>query len=222
MNDRYIVAGAGTGTLVTNKLIRNTYILLSMTLLFSAFTAGISTFLNIPLPGVFITLAIYFGLLYLTEKFSNRGLGLVFVFALTGFLGLTLGPLLSFYIHQIPNGSRMVMVAMGGTGTIFLGLSGYALTTRKDFSFMGAFLMAGILTAFVAGLAAYFFQLEGLSLAASAVFLLASSGVILWQTSRIVHGQETNYISATVTLYVSIYNIFVSLLRLLNAFSGDD
>ena len=204
-----------------NKVIRNTYILLSMTLLFSAMTAGLSMALNLPHPGLLLTMVGYFGLLFLTSKFRNSGMGLVFVFALTGFMGLTLGPIISMYL-QLPNGSQTVMTALGATGTIFLALSGYALTTRKDFSFMGAFLMVGVLVAFLAGLAAMFLSMPGLSLAVSAMFVLLMSGMILYETSQLVHGGETNYIMATVTLYVSIYNLFLSLLQLLGAFSGDD
>ncbi len=204
-----------------NKVIRNTYILLSMTLLFSALTAGVSMAMNLPHPGMLLTMVGYFGLLFLTSKFRNSAMGLVFVFALTGFMGLTLGPIISLYLHM-PNGSQLVMTALGATGLIFLSLSGYALTSRKDFSFMGAFLMVGILVAFLAGLAAMFFSMPGLSLAVAAMFVLLMSGLILYQTSQLVHGGETNYIMATVTLYVTIYNLFLSLLQLLGAFSGDD
>jgi modulator of FtsH protease len=207
--------------LATNKVIRNTYILLSMTLLFSAVTAGLSMALNLPHPGLLLTLVGYFGLLFLTNKFRNSSMGLVFVFALTGFMGVTLGPLLNMYL-SLPNGDQLVMTALGATGVIFLSLSGYALSSRKDFSFMGAFLMVGILVAFLAGLASVFFTMPGLSLAVSAMFVLLMSGLILYQTSELVHGGETNYIMATVTLYISIYNLFTSLLHLLGAFGGDD
>jgi modulator of FtsH protease len=207
--------------LTTNKVIRNTYILLSMTLLFSALTAGLSVAFNLPHPGMLVTLVGYFGLLFLTTKFRDSGLGLLFVFALTGFMGLTLGPIISMYLH-LPNGGQLVMTALGATGVIFLSLSGYALTSRKDFSFMGAFLMVGILVAFLAGLAAVFFSMPGLSLAVAAMFVLLMSGLILYQTSQLIHGGETNYILATVTLYVSIYNLFLSLLQLLGAFGGGD
>ena len=208
--------------LSTNKMLRNTYMLLSMTLLFSAMTAGISMVLNLPHPGMIITMVGYFGLLFLTTKFSNSSLGLVFVFALTGFMGLTLGPILSMYIAAFSNGTELIMTALGGTGIIFLGLSGYALTTRKDFSFMGGFLMVGILVAFLAGIGAMVFSIPALSLAVSAMFILLMSGMILYQTSAIIHGGETNYILATVSLYVSIYNLFLSLLHLLGALSGED
>ena len=207
--------------LATNKVLRNTYTLLSMTLLFSAACAGAAVMLNMPPMGIVITLVGYFGLLFLTTKLRNSVWGLVSVFALTGFMGLTLGPILSMYL-SIPNGDQIVMTAMGGTGVIFLGLSGYALTTRKDFSFLGGFLMVGILVAFLAGIASLFFSMPGLSLAVSAMFVLLMSGLILYQTSQIIHGGETNYIMATVTLYISIYNLFVSLLQLLGAFGGND
>jgi modulator of FtsH protease len=206
--------------LSTNKVIRNTYTLLSLTLLFSALTAGIAVVTNIGFINPIITLVGYFGLLFLTTRFRNSGLGLLFVFALTGFMGLTLGPIISAYLN-LPNGSNIVMTAMGGTGVIFLGLSGYALTTRKDFSFIGGFLMVGILVAFLASLASLFLSMPGLSLAVSAMFVLLMSGLILYQTSEIIHGGETNYIMATVTLYIAIYNLFLSLLQLLGVMSDE-
>ncbi|MDD3449026.1 MAG: Bax inhibitor-1/YccA family protein [Gammaproteobacteria bacterium] len=205
----------------TNRVIRNTYMLLSMTLLFSALTAGISMVFNLPHPGMILTLVGYFGLLFLTTKFRNSGLGVVFVFALTGFMGLTLGPILSAYL-SLPNGAQLVMTALGGTGIIFIGLSAYALTTRKDFSFMAGFLMSGILVAFLAGIGAAIFNIPALALGVSAMFVLLMSALILFETSNIIHGGETNYIMATVSLYVAIYNLFLSLLHLLGAFSGDD
>ena len=205
----------------SNKVIRNTYTLLSMTLIFSAITAGLSMALKLPHPGLILTLAGYFGLLFLTSKFRNQSLGLVFVFALTGFMGYTLGPILNAYMASA-NGSQIVMTAMGATGAIFLSLSAYVMTTRKNFSFMGGFLMVGIIVAFLAGLGAFLFEMPGLSLAVSAMFVLLMSGLILYETSNILHGGETNYIMATVTLYVSIFNLFTSLLHLLGVFSGDD
>lgn len=207
--------------LQTNKVLRNTYALLAMTLLFSAAAAGVSMALKLPHPGLLLTLAGYFGLLFLTAKFRNSGIGLLGVFALTGFMGYTLGPILNSYL-ALPNGGQIVMTAMGGTGVIFLGLSGYALTTRKDFSFMGGFLMVGILVAFMAGIGALFFEMPALSLAVSAMFILLMAGLILYETSHIIHGGETNYIMATVSLYVAIFNLFTSLLHLLGAFSNQD
>jgi modulator of FtsH protease len=207
--------------LATNTVIRNTYTLLSMTLLFSALTAGVSMSLNLPHPGLILTLAGYFGLLFATTKFRNSSLGLAFVFGLTGFMGYTLGPILNTYL-AMANGGQIVMTAMGATGAIFIGLSGYALSSRKDFSFMGGFLMAGILLAFLAGIGALFFEMPALSLAVSAMFVLLMSGLILYETSNIIHGGETNYIMATVTLYVSIFNLFTSLLHLLGFMNGDE
>jgi modulator of FtsH protease len=210
-----------TAVLATNKVIRNTYTLLSMTLLFSALTASVSMALNLPYPGLLLTLGGYFGLLFATAKFRNSSLGLAFVFALTGFMGYTLGPILNAYL-ALPNGSQVVMTAMGATGAIFLGLSGYSLVSRKDFSFMGGFLMVGILVAFLAGLGAVFFEMPGLSLAVSSMFVLLMAGLILYETSNIIHGGETNYIMATVTLYVSIFNLFTSLLHLLGFMNGEE
>ena len=208
--------------LATNKMLKNTYMLLSMTLLFSAMTAGASMYLNLPPLGLIVTMVGYFGLLFLTTKFSNSGLGLVFVFALTGFMGLTLGPILTMYLTMFSNGSELIMTALGGTGIIFLGLSGYALVSRKDFSFIGGFLSVGIMVMFLAGIGAMVFSIPALSLAVSAGFILLMSGLILYQTSAIIHGGETNYILATITLYVSIYNLFLSLLQILAAFNGED
>jgi modulator of FtsH protease len=223
MNQYDIAQRARVGVLETNKVLRNTYGLLAMTLLFSAFTAGVSMVMGLPYPGPIITLVGYFGLLFLTNKFSNSAWGIVWVFALTGFMGMTLGPILNFYVTQMANGGQLVMTALGGTGAIFLGLSGYALVTRKDFSFMGGMLMVGILVAFLAGLVSLFVPaMPGLHVAVSAMFVLLMSGMILWQTSEIIHGGETNYVLATVSLYVSIFNLFTSLLQLLGIFSSDD
>lgn len=205
----------------TNKLIRNTYMLLSLTLLFSATTAGLSMAFNLPHPGLILTLAGYFGLLFLTHKLRNSAWGLAAVFALTGFMGLTLGPIVQAYLG-LPNGGQTVMTALGGTGAIFLGLSAYALTTRKDFSFLGGFLLVGILVAFLGSLAAAVFTLPMVGLAMSAMFILLMSGLILFQTSQLVHGGEDNYILATVSLYVSIYNLFLSLLQILGLFNNNE
>ena len=208
--------------LATNKLIRNTYTLLAMTLAFSALTAGVAMVINMPPLHWLITLGGYFGLLFLTYKTANSAMGLVSVFALTGFMGLTLGPIISLYLTAFSNGSQLVMMAFGGTAAIFLGLSGYALTTKRDFSFLGGFLMVGILVAFLAGIAALVFSIPGLSLAVSAMFILLMSGFILFQTSQLVHEPNTNYILATVSLYVSIYNLFLSLLHIFGIFGGED
>ena len=224
MNMKSHVATLGhaqTAVLETNKVIRNTYMLLSLTLAFSALTAGASMALNLPHPGLIVTLVGYFGLLFLTAKFKNSAAGLGFVFALTGFMGYTLGPIISNYL-SLPNGGQIVMTAMGATAAVFLGLSGYALSSRKDFSFMGGFLMAGILVAFLAGLGAIFFEMPALSLAVSAMFVLLMAGLILYETSNIIHGGETNYIMATVTLFVAIFNLFTSLLHLLGFMNNNE
>lgn len=205
-----------------NSVLKNTYQLLSATLLFSGLMAYLSMSLNLPYFGLLITLGGYFGLLFLTHKLKDSAGGILAVFALTGFMGLTLGPIINAYLGAYSNGAELVTMAMTGTGAIFLALSFYAITSQKDFSFMSGFLMAGILVAFLAGLAAYFFAIPVLSLTVSAIFILLMSGLILFETSNIIHGGETNYIMATVTLYVSIYNLFLSLLHLLGAFSGED
>ena len=217
----HVMIGTAQTALTTNKVLRNTYTLLSMTLLFSTITAGIAVATHAPPLHWLITLGGYFGLLFLTSALRNSAWGLAAVFALTGFMGFTLGPILNMYLG-LPNGPQIVMTALGGTGAIFLGLSGYALVTRKDFSFLGAFLMVGMLVAFLAGLAAMLFSMPGLSLAVSAMIVLLMSGLILFQTSEIINGGETNYIMATVTLYISLYNLFLSLLQLLGVFSGDE
>ena len=212
---------APEGELSTNKVLRNTYLLLSLTLMFSAVTAGIAMATNAPPLHWLLTLGGYFGLLFVVTRLRNSVWGLAAVFALTGFLGYTLGPILNFYL-SMRGGSQVVMTALAGTGAIFLALSAYAVVSRKDFSFMGGFLMAGILVAFLASLGAVLFSIPMLSLAVSAMFILLMSGMILWQTSEIIHGGETNYIMATVTLYITIFNLFLSLLQILGVVSGDD
>ena len=200
--------------LSANRVLRNTYWLLSLTLLFSAGAAGVTAALQLPHPGIVITLIGYFGLLFLTNGLRDSGWGLISVFGLTGFMGYTLGPIVSHYL-AMPNGHQVVAMAMGSTAAIFLGLSAYATASRKDFSFLGGFLMTGIIVAFLAGLAAIFFAVPALSLTVSAAFVLLMAGLILYQTSQIIHGGETNYVMATVTLFVSIFNLFTSLLHLL-------
>lgn len=214
-------ANAQQESLAVNKVLRNTYALLAMTLLFSAVTAGAAAALQLPHPGIIVTLVGYFGLLFLTSRFRNSSIGLLCVFALTGFMGYTLGPIINAYL-AMSNGTQVVMTALGGTGVIFLALSAYAMSSKRDFSFMGGFLTVGILVAFLAGLGAMFFQIPTLSLVVSAMFVVLMSGLILYQTSDIIHGGETNYIMATVTLYVSIFNLFTSLLHLLGFMNADE
>jgi len=204
------------------KVLRNTWNLLAMTLLFSAGMALLAMANNWPYPGVMLTLVGYFGLLFLTMALRNSAWGLLSVFALTGFMGLTFGPIINSYLTVFSNGHQLVIAAMGSTAVAFVGLSGFAMVTKKDFSFMGPFLFVGILTAFVAALVAYFFQMSALALAVSAMFALLMCGLIVFQTQQIVRGGERNYIMATVTLFVSIYNMFASLLHLFGFFFGED
>ncbi len=205
--------------LQTNSVIRNTYILLSFTLLFSAFTAWISMITNAT-PLGFLVLPLYFGLLYLTSTLRNSVWGLVSVFALTGFLGYTIGPILNMVLYGFVNGPELIMTSLGLTGIVFLALSGYALTTRKEFNYMSGFLFVLGIMLMVGSIAAIFLHMPMMSLLISAGFVLFSSGVILFETSQIIHGGERNYIMATVSLYVALYNLFLSLLQILMAFSG--
>ena len=208
-------------TLATNKVLRNTYLLLSATLAFSAAMAGAAMALNLPHPGLLLTMVGYFGLLYGVHKTANSAMGLAFVFALTGFMGYTLGPIISMYLQAIPNGHSVVMNAFGITAVTFVGLSAYVVRTGRSFTFMGGFLFVGILTAVLLGLGAMIFNMPALSLAVSGMFVLLMAGLILYQTGEIVNGGETNYILATVTLFVSIFNLFTSLMHLLGAANDD-
>jgi modulator of FtsH protease len=213
----------GEPSLVANvpRVLRNTYALLSLTLLFSAGVAAIGVAWSLPAPGVILTLVGYFGLLFAVYKLRDRAAGLGAVFALTGFMGYTLGPLLGKTL-SLPGGAQVVMLALGATGATFLALSAYVLRTRRDFSFMGGFLFAGMVIALLAGLGALFFQIPALGLAVSAMVALLSAGLILFETSRIVNGGETNYVMATVGLYVSLFNLFNSLLSLFGFGGSDD
>jgi modulator of FtsH protease len=222
--DRYpsqLVAGSQTSALSANKVLRNTYLLLGTTLAFSAGMAAVSMAINFPFLGLFMLLP-YFGLLYAIRKTENSVWGLVWTFALTGFLGLTLGPILNYYLTSVSNGGQIVTTALGTTAAAFIGLSAYSVQSRRDFSFMRGFIVVGLIGAFVLGLIAYIFKLSTVSVVASAMFLILSSATILYQTSEIVRGGETNYIRATVVLYVSIYNMFLSLLQILGFASSDD
>ncbi|WP_416308443.1 Bax inhibitor-1/YccA family protein [Neptunicella sp. SCSIO 80796] len=221
MNERTIYsASSETSVLQTNKVLRSTYMLLAMTLAFSAIVAGVAMTLNLPHPGLIITLVGFYGLLFLVHKTSNSGAGVLSVFAFTGFLGYTLGPILNMVIGA--GGGELVTTALGGTALIFFALSAYVLMTKKDMSFLNGMLFAGFWVILVGMIANIFLNIPALSLGMSALFILFSSGVILVQTSDIIKGGERNYILATVTLYVSLYNIFLSLLNLLMAFGGSD
>lgn len=222
MNPNYsAVARPQASTQAVNKLIRNTYTLLAMTLLFSAAAAGISMAVQAPPITSLFTLGGALLLMWLVlPRTANSAAGLVVVFAITGLMGFGLGPTLTYYL-SLSNGPQIVATALGGTGVIFLGLSGYALTTRRDFSFMGGFLFVGMLVVFAAILANIFLQMPALSLAISAAVIMIMSGFILYDTSRMVNGGETNYLLLTVSLYLNIFNIFVHLLHLLGVASDD-
>lgn len=213
-------AGLGIERADVSRVLRNTYALLSITLLFSAAVAATSMALKLPAPGIIITLVGYFGLLFTVYKLKNSAWALPAVFGLTGFMGYTLGPMLAKTL-AMPGGSQTIMLALAATGATFLALSAYVLKTRRDFSFMGGFLFAGMVIAILAGLGAVFFQIPALGLAVSAMVALLSAGLILYETSNIVNGGEDNYVLATVSLYVSIFNLFSSLLSLFGFGSSD-
>ncbi|VAW63835.1 Putative TEGT family carrier/transport protein [hydrothermal vent metagenome] len=206
--------------LATNKVLKNTYALLSITLIFSAITAFIGMQMQI---GQGVAMIATFGaigiLWFVLPRTANSAAGIPTIFAFTGLIGLGMAPMLNMYLAVNPS---VVSTALGGTGIIFLGLSGYVLTTRKDFNFMGGFLMVGMMVVFVAALANIFLQMPIMSLVVSGAIVMLMSGMILYQTSSIIHGGETNYINATATLFLSIINLFQALLHLLSAFSGND
>lgn len=204
-----------------SRVLRNTYALLSLTLLFSAGVAAVSAAAQWPAPGILLSLAGNLGLLFAIYRLKNSVWALPAVFGLTGFMGYTLGPLLS-KVMTLPGGGQAIAMALAITGTVFLALSAWALTTRRDFSVMGGFLFAGMVVALLAGLAAVFLQIPALGLAVSAMVALLSAGLILVETSRIVHGGESNYVLATVGLYVSIFNLFTSLLSLFGLGGSDE
>ena len=203
------------------RVLRNTYALLSMTLLFSAAVAAAGVAFKLPAPGLVITLVGYFGLLFAVHKLQNSGWALPAVFGLTGFMGYTLGPVLAKTL-ALPGGAQTIVLALAATGATFLALSAYVINSKRDFSFMGGFLFAGMVIAILAGLGAMFFQVPALGLAVSAMVALLSAGLILFETSRIVNGGETNYVLATVGLYVSIFNLFTNLLSLFGFGGSDD
>ena len=218
----YNVNTAGLESVVsTNKVLKNTYMLLAMTLLFSAVTAGVSMAMGLGHGAALVLSLVGFGLLFVVNRLADTSKGLLAIFAFTGVMGASIGPLLNYYL-AMPGGSALVMQALGGTALVFFGLSAYALSTRKDFSYMGGFLMIGLLVAVVAMIANIFLNIPALSLTISAAVVMIMSGLILFDTSRIINGGETNYIRATVGLYLSIYNLFIHLLHLLTALGGDD
>ena len=207
--------------LSTSKVLKNTYMLLGMTLAFSAVCATISMAMGLGHGAALVLSLVGFGLLFVVHKMADSSKGLLAIFAFTGVMGASIGPMLNYYL-SMPGGSALVMQALGGTAVVFFGLSAYALTTRKDFSYMGGFLTVGLLVAVVAMIANIFLNIPALSLTISAAVIMIMSGLILFDTSRIINGGETNYIRATVSLYLSIYNLFIHMLHLLTALSGDD
>jgi len=224
MQDKSVYRAGSIGiesALSTNKVLRNTYMLLGMTLLFSSVTAGISMAVGLSQGMALILSLVGFGLIFVVHKTADSSNGLVAIFAFTGVMGAALGPMLNHYV-ALPGGPALVMQALGGTALVFFGLSAYALTTRKDFSYMGGFLMVGLLVAVVAMIANIFLNIPALSLTISAAVVMIMSALILFDTSRIINGGETNYIRATVSLYLNIYNLFIHLLRLLSLGGGDD
>ncbi|MEN9727427.1 MAG: hypothetical protein RL434_1793 [Pseudomonadota bacterium] len=222
MRSNIAIPRSEASVLASNKLIRNTYTLLSMTLLFSAAMCAVSMMMGVGRgAGLITSLGALALLWFVLPRTANSGAGIGVVFAVTGLLGFGLGPTISSYL-QLANGSQIVMTAMGGTGAIFLGLSTYALSTRRDFSFMGGFLITGFLVVLGAALLNIFLAIPAISLAISAVVVLLMSGFILYDTSRMVNGGETNYVLATVSLYLNILNLFTALLQLLGVASSDD
>ncbi len=219
MADAQFLADRQSAVVSTNKVLRNTYLLLSMTLLFSAAMAGVAMAINAPYLG-WMPLIAAFALLFVISKMRNSVWGIVLVFAFTGLLGFSIGPVVNMYM-QTAAGTQTVVTALTLTGMIFLSLSGYALVSKKDFSFMGGFLMTGLWVVIGAIVLSLFFQIPGLQLAISAAIIMIMSGLILYDTSQIINGGETNYIMATVSLYLSIYNIFQSLLILIGFSSSD-
>ena len=204
-----------------SSVLRNTYGLLAITLAFSGLVAFLSQRANVPYPNIFVVLIGFYGLFFLTAKLRNSAWGLLSTLALTGFMGYVLGPILNMYLGMA-NGGELIASALGMTALVFFGLSAYVLTTRKDMSFLSGFITAGFFVLLAAVLASFFFQISGLQLAISAGFVLFSSVCILYQTSAIIHGGERNYIMATISLYVSIYNLFVSLLQIFGIMGSDD
>lgn len=208
-----VITQRETSLLSTHKVLRNTYFLLGLTLAFSAAVATTSMLMGWPRPGMILTLVGFYGLFFLTQRYANSAKGLVATFALTGFMGYTLGPLLGMFLKA--GAGDVILTALGGTALVFFSCSAYVLTTRKDMSFMGGMLTAGAIALLILMVAGIFLQMPAMHLAISALFVLFSSGMILFETSNIIHGGETNYIRATVSLYVSLYNLFVSLLSIL-------
>lgn len=221
MQSNISLQASKTSAIEINKVLKNTYLLLSMTLAFSAVCAGIAMTMGLSHIAALVMTLVAFGLLFVVNSQADKASGIFWIFAFTGLMGASLGPMLNYYA-ALPGGASLILQALGGTALIFFALSGYALTSKKDFSFMGGFLFVGLMVVIIAIIANIFLAIPALSLAISAAVIMIMSGLILFDTSRIIHGGETNYIRATVALYLDIYNIFVHLLHILGVFGGDD
>ncbi|AGI24587.1 Bax inhibitor-1/YccA family protein [Pseudomonas sp. MT3] len=221
MQERQYLDSTAVEQKEVSGVLRNTYGLLALTLAFSGLVAFASQQMRLPYPSIFVVLLGFYGLFFLTVKLRNSAWGLLSTFALTGFMGYTLGPILNLYLGMA-NGASVISSAFFMTALVFFGLSAYVLTTRKDMSFLSGFITAGFFVLMGAVLVSLFFQISGLQLAISAGFVLFSSAMILFQTSAIIHGGERNYIMATISLYVSIYNLFLSLLQIFGIMGSDD
>ncbi|WP_294839837.1 Bax inhibitor-1/YccA family protein [uncultured Haemophilus sp.] len=220
MQSRIVVNSQEESLLSTHKVLRNTYFLLGLTMAFSAVVAYISMSLNLPYPNLIVLLVGFYGLLFVTNRLANSAWGILAAFAFTGFMGYTVGPILNMYVAR--GMEDLIMLAFAGTAIVFFACSAYVLTTKKDMSFLSSAIFSLFIVLLLGIVASFFFQIPALAVGISALFVVFSTMTILYETSNIIHGGETNYIRATVSIYVSIYNLFISLLRLLSIFSSDD
>ena len=220
MQSRIVVNSQDESLLSTHKVLRNTYFLLGLTMAFSAVVAYISMSLNLPYPNLIVLLVGFYGLLFVTNRLANSAWGILAAFAFTGFMGYTIGPILNIYVAR--GMDDLIMLAFAGTAIVFFVCSAYVLTTKKDMSFLSTAIFSLFIVLLLGIVASFFFQIPALAVGISALFVVFSTMTILYETSNIIHGGETNYIRATVSIYVSIYNLFISLLRLLSIFSSDD
>ena len=220
MQSRIVVNSQEESLLSTHKVLRNTYFLLGLTMAFSAVVAYISMSLNLPYPNLILLLVGFYGLLFITNRLANSAWGILAAFAFTGFMGYTIGPILNMYVAR--GMEDLIMLAFAGTAIVFFACSAYVLTTKKDMSFLSTAIFSLFIVLLLGIVASFFFQIPALAVGISALFVVFSTMTILYETSNIIHGGETNYIRATVSIYVSIYNLFISLLRLLSIFSSDD
>ena len=220
MQSRIVVNSQEESLLSTHKVLRNTYFLLGLTMAFSAVVAYISMSLNLPYPNLIVLLVGFYGLLFVTNRLANSAWGILAAFAFTGFMGYTIGPILNMYVAR--GMEDLIMLAFAGTAIVFFACSAYVLTTKKDMSFLSTAIFSLFIVLLLGIVASFFFQIPALAVGNSALFVVFSTMTILYETSNIIHGGETNYIRATVSIYVSIYNLFISLLRLLSIFSSDD